>query len=128
MKLEKGWRLLKVGEKRQDGDEIWMVNTKNWMKSAIYNTVHPVVSANQCATRRRIEVKIKAPIDLSIPTPVSVSVSDVLPKVFPAKTRKVVQISAIENEVFSLCDDGTVWSIASGEDRWIKLPNIPQPT
>jgi cytochrome c2 len=46
--------------------------------------------------------------------------------------RKIIQIaigsasdSGYSNEVFALCDDGTVWT-DSQVGKWIKLPNIPQ--
>ena len=49
------------------------------------------------------------------------------PEPAPAPTRKVVQIAASTGlDVFALCDDGTVWMVASGS-TWAQLPAIPQP-
>ena len=50
--------------------------------------------------------------------------------------RKIIQIafSGVENtsqtqcnaQLFALCDDGTLWMIKNNDDKWIKIPNVPQ--
>jgi hypothetical protein len=44
----------------------------------------------------------------------------------PELTRKVVQIaSASSDDLFALCNDGTMWKL--GYPDWWQLPSIPQP-
>jgi hypothetical protein len=48
--------------------------------------------------------------------------------------RSIVQIAPLHETLAALCDDGTVWFLSVGfmEDsetgKWVKLPDIPQPT
>lgn len=37
--------------------------------------------------------------------------------------RKIIQITGVNNVLYALCDDGSVWKYISG---WIKLPGLPE--
>ena len=46
--------------------------------------------------------------------------------------RKIIQITSVGEDLFALCDDGTVWKAAplltTGSYEWRPLPELPQPT
>ena len=53
----------------------------------------------------------------------------------PKQRRKIVQIATTnQNDArrrlwyrdVAVCDDGSVWSLHYGEDKWERLPDIPQ--
>jgi len=50
---------------------------------------------------------------------------EVEPAPVPTPTRKVVQITPAESELYALCDDDTIWCLV--DRTWIQLPAIPQP-
>lgn len=40
--------------------------------------------------------------------------------------RKIIHVCVQSDELWALCDDGTVWAICDGGTRWQMLPPIPQ--
>ena len=52
---------------------------------------------------------------------------------FSVRRRKVVQISAVDNTIYALCDDGTIWCWYKWDASdaktyiWKQIMPIPQP-
>jgi hypothetical protein len=40
--------------------------------------------------------------------------------------RKVTEVSVFEDNVYAVCDDGSLWRL-DGNARWHELPPIPDP-
>lgn len=41
--------------------------------------------------------------------------------------RTVTAVSAFEDQVFVVCNDGTLWAFNASQGKWHEMPPIPQP-
>ena len=46
-------------------------------------------------------------------------------KNIPRKERKPIQITGVGNDIYALCDDGTIWYMGANND-WVKMVQIPK--